>query len=81
MNEAVSLCVLLLSFRQLDLQEAIDEIGKVRWSPPSGEKRVKTMVESREDWCISRQRIWGVPIPAFYDKGSSELDPNSSRAA
>jgi len=45
---------------------AIKEIEKTEWIPSWGEVRIKNMVEQRPDWCISRQRIWGVPIVAFY---------------
>ncbi|ADY73289.1 Isoleucyl-tRNA synthetase [Desulfurobacterium thermolithotrophum DSM 11699] len=45
---------------------ALKEIDKVQWIPEWGKTRIKNMVEGRPDWCISRQRIWGVPIVAFY---------------
>ncbi len=51
----------LVSLRQL----AIEEIGKVKWDPGWGEERIKNMIATRPDWCISRQRIWGVPIAVF----------------
>ncbi|HEX6806023.1 MAG TPA: isoleucine--tRNA ligase [Terriglobales bacterium] len=44
---------------------ALDEIKKVKWDPAWGEERIANMVETRPDWCISRQRVWGVPIAVF----------------
>jgi len=49
------------TFRQV----ALDEIKKVKWDPAWGEERISNMIATRPDWCISRQRIWGVPIAVF----------------
>ncbi|MFN2975864.1 isoleucine--tRNA ligase [Terriglobus aquaticus] len=46
-------------------QRALDEIKKVKWDPSWGEERISNMIATRPDWCISRQRIWGVPIAVF----------------
>ncbi len=56
-------------------KQALDAISTVKWLPERGENRIRGAVESRPDWCISRQRAWGVPIPAFYGKnGGAFLD-------
>ena len=56
------------SFRQL----AIDEIDKVVWDPAWGKERITNMIATRPDWCISRQRIWGVPIAVFMCEGCNQ---------
>jgi isoleucyl-tRNA synthetase len=58
-------------------QQTLDEIKKVQWMPGWGEERIRLMVANRPDWCISRQRTWGVPIPLFVHKETGEWHPDT----
>jgi isoleucyl-tRNA synthetase len=53
-------------------QDALEAIKKVKWMPAWGEERISNMIAVRPDWCISRQRVWGVPITVFYCEGCRE---------
>ena len=57
---------------------ALRDIKQVSWTPAWGEQRITGMIENRPDWCISRQRTWGVPIPLFVHKQTGELHPRTS---
>jgi isoleucyl-tRNA synthetase len=54
-------------------QKALTEIDAVRWIPAWGRERIYGMIENRPDWCVSRQRSWGVPIPVFYCESCGEV--------
>ncbi len=58
-------------------QRALEQIKHVRWMPSWGEQRIESMVANRPDWCISRQRTWGVPIALFIHKQTGELHPRT----
>ncbi len=53
-------------------QDALHAISQVKWKPTWGEERISNMVATRPDWCISRQRVWGVPIIVFYCEACRE---------
>ncbi len=53
-------------------QRALAAIDEVRWVPPNGRDRIHGMIQHRPDWCVSRQRAWGVPIVAFYCEADGE---------
>ena len=54
-------------------QRALDEVKKVKWDPAWGEERLTNMLLTRPDWCISRQRLWGVPIAVFFCEACGKL--------
>ncbi len=58
--------------------DAVKAIESVKWNPTWGEERIKNMVRDRSDWCISRQRIWGVPIPILYCKDCGKVIINET---
>ncbi|WP_085246976.1 isoleucine--tRNA ligase [Gilliamella mensalis] len=57
--------------------QSLKEIKQVRWIPDWGQARIETMVANRPDWCISRQRTWGVPMTLFVHKETEELHPDT----
>jgi isoleucyl-tRNA synthetase len=67
-----------ISMDQAGLRKgALDAIAHVDWMPAWGEQRISGMIAGRPDWCVSRQRTWGVPIPLFVDKETGELHPRT----
>lgn len=58
-------------------KDSLSEIAKTKWIPDWGEGRIEGMVDGRPDWCISRQRTWGVPITLFIHKDTGDLHPKS----
>ncbi|MDR3155629.1 MAG: isoleucine--tRNA ligase [Holosporaceae bacterium] len=53
-------------------KKALEEVEKVNWIPKQGYNRIRSFIENRGDWCLSRQRIWGVPMPLFVHKETGE---------
>ncbi len=67
-----------ISMDQAGLREqALAWVEAVEWIPSWGKARIQSMIENRPDWCISRQRVWGVPIALFVHKETQEIHPNS----
>jgi isoleucyl-tRNA synthetase len=67
-----------ISMDQAGLRKAaLEAISHVDWMPGWGEQRISGMIAGRPDWCVSRQRTWGVPIPLFVDKETGELHPKT----
>ncbi|RLA00878.1 MAG: isoleucine--tRNA ligase, partial [Gammaproteobacteria bacterium] len=58
---------------------AMQAITETQWMPEWGQKRIEGMVEGRPDWCVSRQRTWGVPIPLFVHQQTGELHPDTQQ--
>jgi isoleucyl-tRNA synthetase len=61
------------------LDKALSEVEQVDWLPSWGKARIESMIKGRPDWCVSRQRTWGVPIALFIHKETAELHPDSQR--
>jgi isoleucyl-tRNA synthetase len=68
-----------ISMEQAGLRQgALREIAKVKWMPAWGESRIGNMIADRPDWCISRQRVWGVPLALFAHRATGEPHPRSA---
>lgn len=59
--------------------QALKAIDSVRWVPEWGKERIESMIESRPDWCISRQRTWGVPLGLFVDRQNQQPHPDTPK--
>ena len=59
-------------------EQALSEVKRVAWIPEWGQARIESMIDGRPDWCISRQRTWGVPITFFIHKETRELHPRTA---
>ena len=67
-----------ISMDQAELRnQALSAINQVEWLPDWGKQRIEGMIQGRPDWCISRQRTWGVPIPLFTHQNTGELHPRT----
>lgn len=58
-------------------EQILQQIETVNWVPEWGEARIQSMIETRPDWCVSRQRAWGTPMPLFIHKDTRTLHPNT----
>jgi len=68
-----------VSMNQQGLRDlALSEVKRVEWIPEWGQARIESMIDGRPDWCISRQRTWGVPITLFVHKETGELHPRTA---
>ena len=54
-------------------KKALKAIDETTFYPSKGKERLKSMIETRPDWCVSRQRVWGVPLPIFVNKKTQEI--------
>ena len=67
-----------ISMEKVKLREQVlEEIAEVQWFPDWGQARIHAMIAQRPDWCISRQRMWGVPLCIFVHKDTGEIHPNT----